>query len=55
MTRRLHNPTWTRPYARVIPSGGPSRVKDEAPPEGWEPRPFMGFGYREESTDESEG
>lgn len=43
MTARRHIPTWSRPYARVIHSGGPARVRDEAPPEGWEPRPFMGF------------
>lgn len=44
MTTRQNIPRWTRPYARAFISGGPTRVCDEEPPEGWEPMPFLGFG-----------
>lgn len=44
MTTRINIPRWSRPYASVRFSGGPSRVKDEPAEEGWEPMPFLGFG-----------
>ena len=53
MTTRRNIPTWSRPYSNIRLTNGPVRVKDESPPEGWEPRPFMGFSYREEKSDDA--
>lgn len=46
MTARIHNRTWSRPQAHAVLIGGPTRVKDEEPPEDWEPKPFIGFTSR---------
>ena len=53
MTTRRNIPTWSRPYSSIRLTNGPARVKDESPPEGWEPRPFMGFtNVKKEESDE---
>lgn len=54
VTSRQNIPRWSRPYANVRDSGGPTRVRDEEPPEGWEPMPFIGFTNNHTNDEEGE-
>lgn len=39
------------PHVNVTDSGGPSRVATEQPPEGWEPKPLLGFAPKRVERD----